>query len=1094
MKKWSHNLFYGAILCVLVLFTVSPAVRADNFAWTLRTTPVGAIWQAVAASSDCQKIAIGGEDTYIYTSTNGGISWTQRTGSGDRNWYGLASTADGTMLAAATYDGYIYTSTDGGANWTKQTGSDSLYWKSIASSSDGSKLVATSSYIYASTDSGATWTPLTSAGSRSWWGIAISPDGTKLAAAVAGGYVYTSSDGGTTWTERSGVDSQSWMPLAASSDNKTIIVGAWGSYVKSSSDSGNTWTQHDGVGSAFWWGAACSADGNVMGMAQNYPNGYVWTTTDGGSSWSSETSAGSRTWWDVVSSSDGTKLVASYSGYVYVGTTSPSAPTVTTTTITSITSTTASGGGNVTDDGWNTVTARGVCWSTSENPTVADSHTVDGAGTGEFTSSLTGLSPNTAYYVRAYAINSVDTGYGDQESFTTLKAFIISGHVWTSDSTGIDSVVMNGLPGNIQTDTGGYYNVSVDSGWSGVVTPARAGYTFDPESTSYSDVTDSQQTNYIGTLLTYTISGHVRTSDSTGIDSVTMSGLPGNPQTDTGGYYTATVDCDWSGVVTPTKDGYTFDPESTSYSSVTDSQETNYIGTLLTYTISGYVQVSSKAPVGIDSVIMNGLPGNVSTDSTGYYIATVDYGWSGTVKPAKTGYTFSPESTVYDNVTSNQDSNYTGTLLTYSISGYVHLSTKSPVGIDSVIMNGLPGNVSTDSTGYYTATVDYGWSGTVKPGKTGYSFSPESTVYDNVTSNQDSNYTGTLLTYSISGYVHLSAKGAVGIDSVTMSGLPGNPLTDSTGYYIATVDYGWSGTVKPGKTGYFFSPDSTVYDNVTSNQDSNYTGTLLTYSISGYVHLSAKSPVGIDSVIMNGLPGNVSTDSTGYYTATVDYGWSGTVKPGKTGYFFSPDSTVYTNVTSNQDTNYTGTLFTFTISGYVINSDSVGVSGVVMSGLPGDPQTDEDGFYSGTVDYGWSGTVTPIDTCPLLPESTYYESVTSNQTDQNYVEDCLSQGVEPDKDKTVPKDYQLTQNSPNPFNPSTEIDFALPKSAFVTLKVYNILGQEVITLVDKNLPAGTYRVRWDGTNGSGRSVSSGVYFYRIQTGNYLHTKRMLLLK
>jgi hypothetical protein len=193
------------------------------------------------------------------------------------------------------------------------------------------------------------------------------------------------------------------------------------------------------------------------------------------------------------------------------------------------------------------------------------------------------------------------------------------------------------------------------------------------------------------------------------------------------------------------------------------------------------------------------------------------------------------------------------------------------------------------------------------------------------------------------------------------------------------------------------------------------------------------------------------------------------------------------------DSSFT-TLQNPTISGYVLNSDSVGVSGVVMSGLPGDPQTDEDGFYSGTVDYGWSGTVTPIDTCPFLPESTYYDSVTSDQTDQNYVEECLSQGVEPDKEKTVPKDYQLTQNSPNPFNPSTEIDFALPKAAFVTLKIYNIMGQEVITLINKNMSAGIYQVTWDGTDKTGRSVSSGVYLYRIQAGDYLQTKQMLLLK
>jgi hypothetical protein len=146
------------------------------------------------------------------------------------------------------------------------------------------------------------------------------------------------------------------------------------------------------------------------------------------------------------------------------------------------------------------------------------------------------------------------------------------------------------------------------------------------------------------------------------------------------------------------------------------------------------------------------------------------------------------------------------------------------------------------------------------------------------------------------------------------------------------------------------------------------------------------------------------------------------------------------------------------------------------------------------VDYGWSGTVIPQDTCPFLPESTYYDSVISDQTNQNYVEKCLSEDVKEDKDNLIPKEYQLSQNYPNPFNPTTEIDFGLPKATFVTLKIYNIVGQEVITLIDKSLSAGTYRVRWDGVDGSGRSVSSGVYFYRIRAGDHTQTKRMLLLK
>ncbi len=97
-------------------------------------------------------------------------------------------------------------------------------------------------------------------------------------------------------------------------------------------------------------------------------------------------------------------------------------PVVTTTDASEITPTTAKCGGTVTSDGGASVTARGVCWSTNPNPTVADDRTIDGAGAGSFTSSIMGLTGNILYYVRAYATNSAGTGYGNEVSFTTLSS------------------------------------------------------------------------------------------------------------------------------------------------------------------------------------------------------------------------------------------------------------------------------------------------------------------------------------------------------------------------------------------------------------------------------------------------------------------------------------------------------------------------------------------------------------------------------------------------------------------------------------------------------------------------------------------------
>ena len=97
-------------------------------------------------------------------------------------------------------------------------------------------------------------------------------------------------------------------------------------------------------------------------------------------------------------------------------------PSVTTTAVSSITATSASSGGNVTLENGASVTARGVCWATSGSPTIADSHTADGTGTGTFTSAITGLSPGATYEVRAYATNSAGTAYGSGVGFKTAYA------------------------------------------------------------------------------------------------------------------------------------------------------------------------------------------------------------------------------------------------------------------------------------------------------------------------------------------------------------------------------------------------------------------------------------------------------------------------------------------------------------------------------------------------------------------------------------------------------------------------------------------------------------------------------------------------
>jgi len=97
-------------------------------------------------------------------------------------------------------------------------------------------------------------------------------------------------------------------------------------------------------------------------------------------------------------------------------------------------------------------------------------------------------------------------------------------------------------------------------------------------------------------------------------------------------------------------------------------------------------------------------------------------------------------------------------------------------------------------------------------------------------------------------------------------------------------------------------------------------------------------------------------------------------------------------------------------------------------------------------------------------------------------------------DDGVPTEFALKQNFPNPFNPSTEIAFSVPKQVHVTLAVYTISGELVTTLLDNEMAAGNYRVTWNGKTSGGRDVSTGLYLYRIHAGDFSAVKKMVMVK
>ncbi|RKY12175.1 MAG: hypothetical protein DRP65_02105, partial [Planctomycetota bacterium] len=228
----------------------------------------------------------------------------------------------------------------------------------------------------------------------------------------------------------------------------------------------------------------------------------------------------------------------------------------------------------------------------------------------------------------------------------------------------------------------------------------------------------------------------------------------------------------------------------------------------------------------------------------------------------------------------------------------------------------------TDPNGYYELTVDYGWSGIVEPNAVGYLFDPNETdrTLTNVTSNTVLDLTGYLEAFIISGTI-LEDDAVTPIEGVTVTPENGGGyytnkydgggigVTYPNGYYEALVDYGFTGSVVPTHNAYTFDPNKIDYDNVVADAtDQDYVGTMLIFSISGYIKNILDVPVEGVLVIAENGGGTDTTDADGYYEVWVPHEWSGNVTTAKEDYTFTPDDPYYADVIADRTENITAKL------------------------------------------------------------------------------------------------------------------------------------------------------------------------------------------
>lgn len=407
---------------------------------------------------------------------------------------------------------------------------------------------------------------------------------------------------------------------------------------------------------------------------------------------------------------------------------------------------------------------------------------------------------------------------------------VISGRVTQSGtSTGLTGVpiTFSGLL-TTNTDSNGYYSITVPYGWSGVVrasTNSLGGGGFSPVSKSYNNLTTYQTGQNFSWIPPPVISGAItRSGTSVGLSGllITITGQ-GTTTTDSNGMYSVTVPYGWTGTVKPSTNGLAgaFSAANKAYGNLTTYQSGQNYSWIPPPVISGTITRAGTS-VGLTGVLLTiSGQGTTTTAGDGTYSVTVPYGWTGTVKPSTNGIdgAFFAVSKSYNNLTTYQiGQNYSWTPPPTISGAITRAGTSVGVAGVTVTFSGL-GTTVTAGNGTYALTVPYKWSGTVRPLTNGVDgvFSLVSKSYSLLTANQTGqNYSWTPPPL-ISGRVTYagSTTGAVGV-VVTFSGV-GTTVTDGSGLYSMTVPYNWTGTATPSAGGGTFVPASKSYSAVKAN-------------------------------------------------------------------------------------------------------------------------------------------------------------------------------------------------------------------------------------------------------------------------------------
>ena len=699
-----------------------------------------------------------------------------------------------------------------------------------------------------------------------------------------------------------------------------------------------------------------------------------------------------------------------------------SLPTLTTNKATYISTTLATSGGNVSSDGGSSVTARGVCWSTNSSPTISDSKTSDGSGSGQFTSSITGLTAGTKYYIRAYATNIAGTAYGNEDTISTLAAKVVP-TVTTTTVTGVMTTTAS---------SGG--NVTA---WGGDPVTVR-GVCWN--TTGSPTITDSKTSN----------------GPDIGAYTSTLYGLQANKKYYVRAYAVNSIGVGYGEELTFTTQtpapnvtkvvNLNGGGDYTTVQAAFDAIPDFYTGTYTIYVKKGVYKEKITLGQNKTNVVLIGE----DRDAT---ILTYD-DYSGRVVNGTTLGTSTCQTVAIDG------SDFTAMNMTFQ-------NTSTAAQAVALRVNGDRGSYyNCNLLGYQDTYYTWGSYGTVRTyhknckivGSVDFIFGRNIVVFDSCEIRENRNG-GTLTAASTDatskfGYVFLNCKitsDSIGFDGAAITSFHlGRPWQFSPRTVFMYCDEpatlnsaGWlAWNVPPALyaeykcKGAGFVPSGRVS---WSSQLSD--SAALTYTLSNIFSKGSVSPnFGYDWMPTSApvIPVEMSSFSAVPINDMVNLKWSTATETNNRGFY------IERSVAGNKFTNigFVNGKGTSSEKSYYTFADKNVPSGSVTYRLK---QVDFDGTYK------------------------YTGEITLNITG--------------------PVEFSLGQNYPNPFNPNTVIKFSVPTEGMFTLSVYNAIGQKVAVLVNEITKAGHHEVVFDASK-----LSSGVYFYKAESGKFSAIKKMMLLK